>query len=1000
MAEDDRPVRVFISYSHDSDAHRDRVAALADRLRGEGVDAWIDQYEPHPDEGWPRWMKRQLSESDYVLLVCTPTYRRRFDGEAEPGQGRGVTWEAGLVQQDLYDAGGRNARAIPVLFEGGSEVDIPMELRRFTHYGLWRGYDDLYRHLTTQPKRTPRSLGPKRSMPSDEPGAPDDGFGEYRRQMRSMHESLRLLGFDERVRVRIQLEDLYVPLDVVLEHGSGGRVVHSDAHLAKLHLAKAGREASGLDHRRVSMAEAFTLVRERAGKRGVVLLGDPGSGKTTQLRRMLLQLLSEDDGGPEAVGLPADTLPVFLPLQQVAAMLPDDELHGVPHLDLAVVIQRELTRVVDWAPGDHLGEQLVGRRRLLLLLDGLDEVADERERGRIARWIEEVLLRLPNSYALVSCRYAGYAKDVRLDDPFLDVHLRPLTEQQIETFVRNWYREVREREAELGLGAPEPGNPGDLLAELRSPDFRGEPRLFQMSTNPLLLTALCLVHRQSGRLPRSREALYRECVNALLDGSRRRRGVDVLADGLGAEPARRVLQRVALWMHGEEERTQASADELLGSVKEGFEVVGHLEGDPMAFLTSIRNQSGLLTGWDVDLYGFMHLGLQEYLAALELRGRPEEDRALRELAASFGESWWQEVILLMLADGDAAVFERFMGLVAEHEGFVSWARSPMMVRVLAEPTEAMARPFVALLEREPGPDDDGLARRQLAAAQLLGRRMPKVLDDRAEMLAKHASSQVRTWWERWQTLLGRHVKTTVSRRGGVELVRIPGGTFMMGSPDDDEMAYDDEKPQHPVTLAAFELARTPVTNAQYGEYLAANPDAPRPEYWGTAEYGQPDQPVVGVSWDEAMAYCEWAGLTLPTEAQWEYACRANAKMHTRYHSGDTEEDLARAGWYDGNSDNRLHAVAELEPNDFGLYDMHGNVLEWCRDAWVGGYSDLRHEPGDGLHTQPVGDAKRVVRGGDWGLLGVARSARSAVRDGDSPGFRDRILGLRPARVIP
>ncbi|CAD7839633.1 MAG: hypothetical protein [Olavius algarvensis Gamma 1 endosymbiont] len=96
----DAAVKVFISYSHDSPEHKGQVLALSDRLRADGIDAWIDQYAPYPEEGWPRWMQRRIDEAGAVLLVCTPTYRKRVEGEEEPGIGRGVCWEANLI--DLF----------------------------------------------------------------------------------------------------------------------------------------------------------------------------------------------------------------------------------------------------------------------------------------------------------------------------------------------------------------------------------------------------------------------------------------------------------------------------------------------------------------------------------------------------------------------------------------------------------------------------------------------------------------------------------------------------------------------------------------------------------------------------------------------------------------------------------------------------------------------------------------------------------------------------------
>ncbi|HEU5219293.1 MAG TPA: toll/interleukin-1 receptor domain-containing protein, partial [Gemmatimonadales bacterium] len=138
------PVRIFISYSHDSDEHRERVRQLAARLRGDGVDAWMDQYSPTPVEGWPRWMKAEFARARFIVIVCSGGYAERFD--RGPGQGSGVGWEAVLIRQELYDKGG-NARFIPVFFDG-EEGTVPAELRPFPRHPLPVGYDALLRHLT------------------------------------------------------------------------------------------------------------------------------------------------------------------------------------------------------------------------------------------------------------------------------------------------------------------------------------------------------------------------------------------------------------------------------------------------------------------------------------------------------------------------------------------------------------------------------------------------------------------------------------------------------------------------------------------------------------------------------------------------------------------------------------------------------------------------------------------------------------------------------------
>jgi formylglycine-generating enzyme required for sulfatase activity len=232
-----------------------------------------------------------------------------------------------------------------------------------------------------------------------------------------------------------------------------------------------------------------------------------------------------------------------------------------------------------------------------------------------------------------------------------------------------------------------------------------------------------------------------------------------------------------------------------------------------------------------------------------------------------------------------------------------------------------------------------------------------------------------------------------ANRGGFELVHIPGGQFMMGSPESEEGRYSAESPLHEVRVTDFYLGRYPVTNEEYGRFLNENADEPEPEYWADREFNQPRQPVVGVSWQNAQLYAAWAGLRLPSEAEWEYACRAGTS--TRYYTGNTEKDLEQVGWYYKNSGDQLHPVGEKEPNAFGLYDMHGNVLEWVEDDWHDNYKEA---PDDGRAwiDEPRG-ADRVFRGGSWGFS--ASYCRSADRYLNSPGNRGNGIGFRLARSV-
>jgi tetratricopeptide (TPR) repeat protein len=162
-----RPPKVFISYSHDSPEHTDRVLELSDHLRSDGIDCILDQYEYSPPEGFPRWMDRHIRDADYVLMICTPTYFRRVMGEEEAGKGHGVAWESTLIYQYIYNEGTSNTRFIPVLLEGApaSAIPIPWQGVKYYRPDTKDGYEELYRRLTGQPWTPKPALGTWRKMP-------------------------------------------------------------------------------------------------------------------------------------------------------------------------------------------------------------------------------------------------------------------------------------------------------------------------------------------------------------------------------------------------------------------------------------------------------------------------------------------------------------------------------------------------------------------------------------------------------------------------------------------------------------------------------------------------------------------------------------------------------------------------------------------------------------------------------------------------------------------
>lgn len=221
----------------------------------------------------------------------------------------------------------------------------------------------------------------------------------------------------------------------------------------------------------------------------------------------------------------------------------------------------------------------------------------------------------------------------------------------------------------------------------------------------------------------------------------------------------------------------------------------------------------------------------------------------------------------------------------------------------------------------------------------------------------------------------------------IKFVLIPAGRFMMGSPSTEKSRETDEGPQRGITITKpFYMAVTPLTQQQYQAVTGQNPGA----------FVGPDNPVVNVSWHEATDYCKSLSqqtskkVRLPTEAEWEYACRAGGA--TRYFFGDDDKQLGDYAWYQRNSEQKTHPVAGKKPNAWGLYDMHGNVWEMCQDWYDDGYKDAKTADPTGPKASPNAINTRVMRGGSWSSTAV--SCRSAARyyiwhtsQMDSVGFR-------------
>ena len=478
--------RVFISYSHDSCAHEDRVRALADRLREEGVDAVLDQYNTAPPDGWPLWMDREIQKADFVVLVCTEIYRRRVEGREEPPKGRGVLWEAKLVYNHLYQTETPVQRFVPILMEGAVQSSIPWPMQGLTSYWIdtAEGYEDFYRHLTGQPRHDKPVLGIVKALPVSLPQS-------YPASL-ELTELTPLTSLDQRNRKqmlrRVRLDwiegvlnqSLYKIARIELDLESNTDLVeHPLSALVQIPDCDAVRVPIGTTISDVFDAHASSLL----------ILGAPGTGKTTLLLELLQELLkrAEKDGSyPIAV--------IFNLSSWAKRRQP-----------LAHWLVEELNERSDVPK--RLARRWVAAEQIIPLLDGLDEVAVEHRQACVEAI--NVFRRghglLPIAVCSRIADYEALGTKLRLRSA---VVVQPLTRIQLSEYVRRGDEQI--------------GRLSSALSE--------DPSLWEFLETPLMLWVAMLAYRhapmeysQEDSLGQRRRSLLASIVEAMF----KRRSADL-----------------------------------------------------------------------------------------------------------------------------------------------------------------------------------------------------------------------------------------------------------------------------------------------------------------------------------------------------------------------------------------------------------------------------------------------------------------------------------------
>ena len=745
----------------------------------------------------------------------------------------------------------------------------------------------------------------------------------------------------------------------------------------------------------------------------LVIMGGPGCGKTTVMLHMAWALAAsllagQTEPARSRLGLDlvsaALPLPILVPLASFARYR-RNLANNTPAREksLSFFISHHLiSKDANFdLPADFFVKLLMDGRNVMLLLDGLDEVANEEERAEVRQSVEE-LVAGKSLRVVVTCRTIAYRSGrTALGASFREISVLPLNrELHIVPMVSQAYACIHPHDTALRLERI-----NDLLTGIDRLESERRVRLGEEAAafvdSPLMVRLLLIVHVNNRTLPDERAELFDKAINALLQVDYGREESNIRELSTDWKLYRDMAQHLAFHMHqqGKDQGREIEELHLIKALRTEAEFLPRIDD----FLLHARQRGSVLEERDRS-YRFIHLAFQEFLAArhiLKIIGAESRESMLATLETRLEDPWWREPILLLASymgsDAAKSAREFIVGLSLLGEGSNARFSAAELAGTAAlewrESGDALkadcAKRIVELLG-----DEDSLKDSKPVIRARAGDRLAKLGDPRFDPQRFYLPND---------ELLG--------------FVRIPADAdFMIGTrakdfgrvmetvdaSKDGKNFFKAEINDELTPTSEFYIARYPVTVAQFRAFVEATGFKIGDE----KALRDPDsRPVRYVNWHDAREYCQWLDgvlmkspltpllqrgewrVTLPSELEWEKAARGELVGAIFPWGNSPDINQANYGYEIGDTS----VVGCFPPNSYGLHDMVGNVWEWTRSLWGFDYPYLL----DDLHREDLkagNDKSRVVRGGSW--FDVQVNARCAVRDRNRPDDRYSNLGFR------